>query len=354
MLRFARKTVQGSYPLIKGSVFKYLYRGCLLGFSLTLSANLWAQAGSSSPIIFDSAEAFFDSVSLGFNSNSGVQQLAMVPRGLLKVPADEKYVFWVELASGRLNILEQQDNRGFIVRQIIPVSLGTNGYDKQQEGDKRTPVGVYHFTSFLKDEQLIDFYGLGAFPISYPNALDLLAGKTGSGIWLHGLPKNVSERPLLDSDGCVVIDNNSLLQMMNYIETGRTPVILTESPLEWVPLQSEVIRTESLAQALEIWRQAWESKDNNRYLAWYAEDFSDLSRNLSEWSDYKRRVNDSKTFIDVNFSDVSFISDPQHPDIVIVRYFQTYRSSNYSWSGWKQQLWQQRGSDWQIVYEGNA
>lgn len=339
---------------MRTSIFKYLYRSCLLGLSLTLSCNLWAQAGSSSPIIFDSPEAFFDSVSLGLNSNAGVQQNAMVPRGLLKVPRDEKFVFWVELASGRLNVLEQQTDGGFIVRQIIPVSIGTNGYDKQQEGDKRTPIGVYHFTSFLKDEQLMDFYGLGAYPISYPNALDLLSGKTGSGIWLHGLPKNVSERPLLDSDGCVVIDNNSLLQMMHYIDTGRTPVIMTESQLEWVPLQSETARTESLAHALEIWRQAWASKDNNRYLAWYAEDFTDLSRNLGEWSAYKRRVNNEKDFIDVDISDVSFISDPQQPDIVIVRYFQTYQSSNYNWSGWKQQLWQQEGSDWQIIYEGNA
>ncbi|MGA1742070.1 MAG: hypothetical protein ACO4AC_07905 [Pseudohongiellaceae bacterium] len=75
----------------------------------------------------------------------------MRPQGYLRIPEDEQFVFWVELESG-----------GFLVRQIIPVSIGSNGYDKQVEGDKRTPIGIYHFTSFLNDNQLMDYYGLGA------------------------------------------------------------------------------------------------------------------------------------------------------------------------------------------------
>ncbi len=250
-------------------------------------------------------------------------------------------------------MLEQLSNGGFIVRQIIPVSIGSNGYDKYYEGDKKTPIGVYQFTSFLNDDQLLDYYGLGAYPISYPNAFDLLAGKTGSGIWLHGLPKNVQERPLLDSDGCVVIDNTSLLEMAKYIETGRTSIVLTQNELEWVPLDFESQKEKSLSLALESWRKAWESKDHNRYLAWYADEFSDLTRNLSQWSAYKQVVNQKKQFIDVDISDISFISDPRDPNIVSARYFQNYHSSNYNWSGWKQQLWRQSENSWQIIYEGS-
>ena len=174
---------------------------------------------------------------------------------------------------------------------------------------------------------------------NYPNAIDLLNGRTGSGIWLHGLPKNVAERPLLDSDGCVVIDNDSLLQMARYIQTGRTPIILSQSDLQWVPLNQEDTRTESLSHALESWRRDWESRDHRRYVSWYADDFNDLLRDRSQWSDYKRRVNGSKSFINLEFSDISFISDPCDPEIVIVRYYQNYQSSNYNWRGWKHQLW---------------
>lgn len=339
---------------MKTLVFKSLLRSSLIILVSMLPNSLIAQAGSSSPIIFESPQAFFASVSLDMSSSSGIQGVPLRPKGFLKIPQDEQFVFWVELESGRLKVLEQLESGGFIVRQIIPVSIGSNGYDKQVEGDKRTPIGVYHFTSFLNDDQLIDFYGLGAYPINYPNAIDLLDGKTGSGIWLHGLPKNVAERPLLDSDGCVVIDNDSLLQMSRYIKTGRTPIILSQADLQWVPVDQEDTRTESLTVALDEWRRDWESKDHRRYLSWYAEDFNDLTRDLSQWSDYKQRVNAAKSFIDLEFSDISFISDPQQPDIVVVRYYQTYQSSNYIWRGWKQQLWRQQGSAWQIIYEGNA
>ena len=174
---------------------------------------------------------------------------------------------------------------------------------------------------------------------NYPNAIDLLNGRTGSVIWLHGLPKNVAERPLLDSDGCVVIDNDSLLQMARYIQTGRTPIILSQSDLQWVPLNQEDTRTESLSHALESWRRDLESRDHRRYVSWYADDFNDLLRDRSQWSDYKRQVNGSKSFINLEFSDISFISDPCDPEIVIVRYYQNYQSSNYNWRGWKHQLW---------------
>lgn len=45
------------------------------------------------------------------------------------------------------------------VKQIIPVSIGANGFDNQIEGDKKTLLGVYYFSSFLNDDQLMDFYG---------------------------------------------------------------------------------------------------------------------------------------------------------------------------------------------------
>ena len=73
---------------MKTIVFKSLYRSCLLIFLVTVSHTALAQAGASSPIIFDSAEAFFDSVSLGLNSSSGAQREAMLPRGLLKIPQE--------------------------------------------------------------------------------------------------------------------------------------------------------------------------------------------------------------------------------------------------------------------------
>ena len=98
---------------MKTVVFKNLLRSCLFGFILMLPNSLLAQAGSSSPIIFESPQAFFASVSTDLYSSSGIQGIPMRPQSFLKIPEDEQYVFWVELESGRLKVLEQLQNGGF-------------------------------------------------------------------------------------------------------------------------------------------------------------------------------------------------------------------------------------------------
>lgn len=278
----------------------------------------------------------------------------MLPRGVLRLAEDEQFLFWVELAKGRMHVLERNAGGGMDLRLTVPVSIGKNGFGKQEEGDRKTPVGIYRLTSFLPDDNLIDYYGFGAYPLNYPNVLDRRSGRTGSGIWLHGLPKDVSTRPLQDSDGCVVIDNDSFLAMEPYITTGITHVVLSEAGIAWAPAGQVVNRREALEQAFHAWRKAWSAKDNAAYLSWYAHDFSDFIRNKRQWSEYKSRVNDGKRWIEVQASQVSFFADQVHPDLVTVRYYQQYTSNNYNWRGWKEQLWRETDAGWRIVYEGNG
>jgi len=74
------------------------------------------------------------------------------------------------------------------------------------------------------------------------------------------------------------------------------------------------------------------------YLGFYADDFPDFNRNKHQWSDYKTRVNNSKRWIEVSTSELSFFAGPKQPELLTVRYYQDYKSSNYRWSGWKEQL----------------
>jgi len=278
----------------------------------------------------------------------------VLPRGVLQLAEREQYLIWVDLKQGRLNLLERDGEGGMALRQVIPVSIGKNGYGKQVEGDRKTPVGVYRLTSFLDDDRLIDFYGLGAYPLNYPNVLDRQNRKTGSGIWLHGLPKDVSSRPLLDSDGCVVIDNDSFKALDQFITIGITHMVLADTPVTWVPVQKVKQRRMALAGAFKGWMSAWEARDNPTYLSYYASDFSDFSRNKQQWSDYKSRANNGKRWIEVEARQVSFYADLEQPELVTVRYYQDYKSSNYNWSGWKEQQWRETDDGWEIVYEGNG
>ena len=71
-------------------------------------------------------------------------------------------------------------------------SVGRLGIEKSTEGDQRTPLGVYYITSRLDGHQLTDFYGSGALLLNYPNEYDRRQGRTGGGIWLHGVPATVT------------------------------------------------------------------------------------------------------------------------------------------------------------------
>ncbi|MHB1691088.1 MAG: L,D-transpeptidase family protein, partial [Thiomonas sp.] len=76
-------------------------------------------------------------------------------------------------------------------------------------------------------------YGAGAMPLNHPNAWDRLLGRTGGGIWLHGVPPTSYARPPLDSDGCVVLSNPDIPSLMTRIEPGAAPVVIT-SRVQWL------------------------------------------------------------------------------------------------------------------------
>lgn len=326
-----------------------------LGILFLLPAMVFGQAGSRPALLFDSASSFYSAIADSVPGGSGVMPgEPLVPAGALKLPASARYLLWVELASGQLNVLEQVAPDSLVLRKRIPVSIGKRGIGKLSEGDKKTPVGVYRLTSHLHDAQLDDFYGLGAYPLNYPNPRDQQLGRTGHGIWLHGLPKHVGERPLLDSDGCIVVDNQSLLDLAGNISTGATWIVMSPDDIQWVPSASQHELRDSLDAALAAWKQAWEARDNAAYLGFYADDFSDLQRDKSQWASYKTRVNNSKRNIQLAFSDMSMMLDPQQQDLVTVRYYQSYRSDNYNWAGWKEQVWRHASDGWQIIYEGDS
>jgi murein L,D-transpeptidase YafK len=324
-----------------------------LGLTLTalvFSPSVFAQAGSRPATLFDSPSSFYASLS----GSGQVERTPIVPEGVLMLGASTTYLMWVELEQGRLNLLERMSDGGLILRKRIPVSIGKQGIGKLKEGDQKTPIGNYYITSHLADESIDDFYGTGAYPLNYPNALDRRLDRTGHGIWLHGLPKDVTQRPFLDSDGCVVIDNQNLDELTDIVSTGLTQVVLSNQPISWVAATAQETTRAELESSVHAWEHAWEHKDNDAYLAFYADDFSDLARDKAAWSDYKRRVNDSKRYIEVELKDLSMLVDPVQKDLVTVRFRQTYTSDNHTWKGWKEQIWRNSGARWEIIYEGNG
>ena len=75
-----------------------------------------------------------------------------VPRYLLQMPPDQRYAVVVDTKRSRLYLYENDVANGGRPRFVADyyVTQGKLGADKISEGDKKTPVGVYHVTGNLR------------------------------------------------------------------------------------------------------------------------------------------------------------------------------------------------------------
>ena len=274
-----------------------------------------------------------------------------LPANLLELAPDQRHAVVVDLIASRLYLFENNGN-GLKLKKDYYATQGKNGADKQVEGDKRTPLGVYRVTRHIPDEKLPDLYGAGAFPVDYPNEWDRRLGKTGYGIWLHGNPSDTFSRPPRASDGCVTVTNPDFVDIRQWIDVGATPVVI-DNGIEWVERTELERRRGEFHQVLEQWRRDWESLDSERYLSHYSREFSDGRKDYNAWSRHKQRVNGRKKYIEVALQEVSFFGYPSDGEMMVVDFRQDYRSDNYSGNVKKRQFWK-RESDgvWRIVYEG--
>ena len=143
--------------------------------------------------------------------------------------AEQSHLMLVSLSESRIYIYQRDESGKMQNVADYYVSMGRKGSGKQKEGDLRTPVGVYHVVDLLPDSDLPDLYGVGALPLNYPNQWDLEHGKTGSGIWLHGTPRDTYIRAPKASRGCVVLNNQAMQTLLaEYKFPFATPVLIVD------------------------------------------------------------------------------------------------------------------------------
>ncbi len=253
------------------------------------------------------------------------------PLHLLQLADDVQSVFMVDKARSRMFVYERDEHGEFQRVADEYVVTGAKGGDKQKSGDARTPNGIYRFVKRLDDARLEARYGPVAFPIDYPNELDRLHHKNGYGIWMHGYPDGVGRRLPQDTRGCFALPNDRLLAVAKHVHLKHSWVIVGENFV----FDQEAKRASllsSVTSALKQWQKDWSSLDTEAYLGHYHQAFRSGKRNLAEWKRYKRRVNGSKSFIEVSLSDITLIHDPNRwpeGEVVVAEFKQHYRSNNY-------------------------
>jgi murein L,D-transpeptidase YafK len=278
-----------------------------------------------------------------------------VPRYLLQMQPDQRFAIVVDTKRSRLYLYENDIKNGGQPRFVADyyVTQGKLGAEKLVEGDKKTPVGVYHVTANLPRQKLADLYGSGAFPLNYPNEWDKRQGRNGSGIWLHGTPSDTFSRPPRASDGCVVLTNQDLDVVAKNLQVGLTPVIISDS-VEWLSLDDWAKERSELSKSIDAWRADWESRDTERYLGHYSSRFKAGDQGYADFAAQKKQVNAGKEWIKLKIDNLSVFRNPGKEEVVVVTFDQDYRSNNLSNQMKKRQYWLREDGQWKIIYEGSA
>lgn len=277
----------------------------------------------------------------------------LIPRSILQLRDDQKQILLVDAKRSRLYIYE---NTGQAPRLLTDyyISQGKSGINKLKEGDQRTPVGIYYITSRLAGTKLPDFYGPGALPINYPNEWDKINGRSGSGIWLHGVSSETFSRPPLASDGCVVLANQDFLSISAMIDIGKTPIIISEQ-VEFVDKIKWNSDKKNASKLLEDWRTDLESMNANRLLANYSRNFKTLQGdNVNVWLLKQHQTLDGLHEISIKLRDITQFRYPGKDELIVSTFTQDTISGKSKTSTRKRQYWLKEASKWRIIYEAQV
>jgi murein L,D-transpeptidase YafK len=234
------------------------------------------------------------------------------------------------------------------------MSVGENGVGKNRAWDRRTPLGIYFISEELDTSRLHKKYGPLAFPLDYPNVWDRLNERSGDGIWIHGVDPKAGRRPPQDTDGCIALPNNELVEIKDDFVPLITPVIITRE-IRWVSyVEVDALRAE-LQAALEMWVQSYRAGDMHRYLSMYAHDFRYRGLNRGEWSAYRLQTIGSRSVQDLVLSEVLLLADPEEKGLFLSRFRQTIVDDVQTIVTTKRLYWRRSQSgEFRIVAEDNG
>ena len=224
----------------------------------------------------------------------------------------------------------KRDKKGkFQIEDNFSALIGKMDGDKQREGDKKTPVGIYKLTKKLN--KLDSFYGPLAFVTSYPNLYDKIRGKDGSGIWIHGVPNNKTREK--STKGCIALENKDIRCLEEKIDFKNSWLIIDDN------IKLDVTK-ETLASILSqffTWRYAWLKNNVNNYLSFYDYSFIRFDgMKYSKFSHYKKRIFNKKEKKKIFFSKINVIPYPgKKKNLFLISFHEKYHTVSYSFEGEK-------------------
>lgn len=277
----------------------------------------------------------------------------LMPLAILQLRTDQRYALLVDAHRSRLYVYKNVNGAPKLLTDYY-ISQGKLGVNKLKEGDQKTPVGVYYITSQVSGARLPDFYGPGALPINYPNDWDRVNGRSGSGIWLHGVPSDSYSRPPLSSDGCVVLTNEDLNKLLNSIDIGKTPVVISERA-DFVTREKWEGEKNVAERVLENWRADIESANVSRVSNNYSKRFrSERGEDRNTWLARHKDFVAAGAGAVYKLQDVSAFAYPGTAKMLVITFTQhpvLSKTKTMPTTVRKRQYWAHEGAQWKIISE---
>ncbi len=252
-----------------------------------------------------------------------------------------QYVLLVEKSTQKA-YLYQSNNVGHPIK-VYSISTGENKGPKSENGDKRTPEGVYFITNSFKEKDLSPTYGAGAFPIDYPSPRDRKLGRTGYGIWIHGTNKTLKP---WDTNGCIAFNNEDIIELSGYLEK-HTPIIITQR-MNFIDKKELQRESAELKRSIMDWLEAWREARIDLYMSFYGKEFTATGKNWHQWRAYKRRLSEKYGKIDITIDNLQIFEEN---GIALAKFNQAYKASGFFSVGEKRLYLQKKSPEWKIMDE---
>ncbi|MCD4717950.1 MAG: L,D-transpeptidase family protein [Desulfobacterales bacterium] len=267
----------------------------------------------------------------------------LIPAPLLKwADKGTDYAVLVDKSAQKVFLYSRDDVSKPV--KVYKCSTGENSGPKLKRNDRKTPEGIYFFTHSYQDRELAPIYGVRAFAMDYPNPLDKKQGKGGYGIWFHGT--NEPLKPW-DSNGCVVLENESIDELASYLRLHETPVIIS-SYIDRVPYKRQKRESETLQKFVETWVRVWKNKNIDQYMRLYSPSFMAGGMGWGAWKAHKSRLAKKYKKIHVEIDNLQLY---RAKDTVFAMFNQTYRTSAFESRGQKKLYLTKNSNQWKIIGE---
>ncbi len=234
-----------------------------------------------------------------------------VPAAIIALPENENAIL-VEKQTQKFYIYRADPEAGML-KQIFETACSTGEVfgPKKQAGDKKTPEGIYFLIDEYEDRYLTPIYGKRAFPIDYPNFMDLRQGKNGSAIWIHGTDKALKS---MDTNGCIAVENEDVLMLSDYITLHATPLLIVEK-IAYMTFEEQQQTKDRILSFVNNWIQAHITGSYHEYLSFYSPGYLPDISWWESWVKLRKTTESPAENIHIQISDMGIY---QHQDMVVV------------------------------------